>query len=150
MTILELTDYFRNLSLRHKDVKQFEIGSWYDAASNTNDKYPLVYWELPYSIQYPDINKQVDTIQVSLSVFLSSKIDSIQDDNAAISFAKSIGDAIIVKASMDNLKTFQINGVNSVSVREYSNDSVAGMRYDLNLTVIRDICAVDVNQYFDL
>lgn len=148
MTLLQLTEFWQDIALKHKDVKTFLVGSWYDAATNTDDKYPLVFWELPYSISYPDWDKPKDTVQVSMSVFLSSKPDSIKDDNEAISLAKSIGDAIITKVE-DSDKQFTVDAVNAVSVREYSDDSVAGIRYDLTMTVVRDICENDLSYYFN-
>ena len=150
MTLLDLTNFWRDVSLSHKDVLSFLVGSWYDAATNSDDKYPLVYWELPYSVNFPDINKSVDEVQISFSVFLSTKPDDVNDDNEAISLAKAIGDAIILKAKMSApAGTFTIVGVNAVSVREYSNDSVAGMRYDLTLLVAREICDNNINEYFN-
>jgi len=148
MTLLQLTTYWQTICLKHKDVLEFQVGSWYDAAANTGNKYPLCFWELPYSIQYPDITKPKDTVQISFSVFLSSKPDSIADDNQAISMAKSIGDAIIMKARLDTNEMI-INAVNAVSVREYTDDNVAGIRYDLTLTILNDICEKDLNDYFN-
>lgn len=149
MTLQELTDYWQTLCLSHKDVKQFLIGSWYDAANNTDDKYPLCFYELPYTINYnPVWQKPIDTLQFSLSVFLSSKIDSIKDDNEAISYSKSIGDAIITKAQ-NEATGFKIQSVNAVSVREYTDDNVAGLRYDITILLPRDICDNDLNEYFN-
>lgn len=149
MTLEELKDYWRDLSLKHKDVKQFSVGSWYDSATNTDDKYPLVWWEMPYAISYnADFSKRVDAITCSLSVFLTTKMDDIADSHQAVSFAKSIGDAIITKAKLDATE-FSILSVNSVSVREYSDDYVAGMRYDIILNLKRDICDANIMDYFD-
>lgn len=148
MQLEELKDYFRDLSLRHKDVKQFSVGSWYDAANNSDDKYPLVWWEMPYVITYSDgLTKRLDSVTISFSVFLYTKQDDIPDSHNAISIAKEIGDAIIVKANKDATE-FKINFVNSISVREHSDDYVAGMRYDLNISLTREICEPTVDDLF--
>lgn len=149
MTLEELKDYWRVLSLKHKDIKQFSVGSWYDAATNTSDKYPLVFWEFPYVITYNNnFVKRVDNVNISFSVFISTKLDDIADSHQAISYAKDIGDAIVTKARMDATE-FIILGVNAVSVREYSDDYVAGVRYDLTIALQREICEVDINTYFN-
>ncbi len=147
MTLENLKDYWQTISLKHKDVQQCNVGSYYDAATNTSDKYPLSFIEMPFSINM-NLQKPIDTIQFSFSIFLATKQDDIKDDVEAISIAKAIGDAIILYAANDkNNNDFTLDSVNGVSVREYSDDYVAGIRYDLTLTVKRDIC--DLSEYFN-
>lgn len=149
MTLEELKDFWKDLSLSHKDIKQFSIGSWYNAAESTDDKYPLCWWEFPYVTNYnTEFTKRLDTVQISFSVFLYTKQDDVIDSHKAISAAKEIGDAIITKARM-TATGFTILNVNSISVREYSDDYVAGMRYDLSLSLKREICEVDIDDYFN-
>jgi hypothetical protein len=105
---------------------------------------------LPYSIDYPDLSKPTNVIQVSFSVFLTTKQDDIKDDNSAISLAKEIGDAIIQYVIL-NATDFIITAANAVSVREYSDDSVAGVRWDLTMTIkqsMTPVC-VDFNDIFN-
>ena len=147
MTLLELNTYFKDLSLRMNDIKEFQTGSNYDIASNPSNKYPLVFFELPFAVDYPDFSKPKDTVRFSLSVFMSSKTDDIKSDVEAISFCKSIGDILLTKA-VSEARHFIINAVNAVSVREFSDDAVAGYRYDITTTIIRDACSTDVNKYF--
>ena len=149
MTLEDLKDFWKDISLLHKDVLQFSVGSYYDVATNTSDKYPLVFWEMPYTVNYnPDFSKRLDTVTCSLSVFLYTKQDDIKDSHEAISFSKSIGDAIITKAKLDATE-FSIQSVNAVSVREYSDDYVAGMRYDITILLQRDICDAEIDDYFN-
>lgn len=150
MTLELLKNFWKDIALKHKDVKQFEVGSWYDAATNTDDKYPLIFWEMPYSINYnAEWTKGIDTVNCSMSVFLYTKQDDIDDSHSAISLAKSIGDAIITKARI-TATDFRIASVNAVSVREFTDDYVAGLRYDLVLLLERDICEADINDYFNV
>lgn len=148
MTLENLKDYWQQICLSHKDVKEFQVGSNYDAAVNTANKYPLCFWEMPYSIDM-NLDKPIDKIQLSFSVFLSSKPDSIRDDHQAISIAKAIGDAILMRIGDDDTSGFTLDTANAVSVREYSDDSVAGMRYDLGITMLRDLCNDDLSDYFN-
>lgn len=149
MTLKDLIVFWKNLSLEEKDVLQCNVGSNYDVAVNTDDKYPLVFIELPFTINYnADWSKRIDTVTFSLSVFLSTKQDNIVDDYEAISFAKTIGDAIITKAKL-TAQEFIIQSVNAVSVREYSDDYVAGLRYDMTILLQRDICDSEIDEYFN-
>ena len=149
MTLENLKEFWKTISTKEKDVQQFSVGSYYDAANSGNDDYPLVFWELPYSITYnADFSKRLDTITCSLSVFLSTKQDDIKDSHEAISLSKTIGDAIITKARLDATE-FIILSVNAVSVREYSDDYVAGMRYDITIDLQRDVCEAEINNYFN-
>jgi hypothetical protein len=147
-TLETLKDYWQSLSLSHKDVQQFKVGNYYDTANSGNDKYPLVFWEMPYSITM-NLDKPIDKVQVSFNVFLSIKQDDVQDAHQAISLAKAIGDAILLRGSGDDASGFTLDSANSISVREYTDDYVAGMRYDLTLTVIRDMCEENLDQYFN-
>jgi len=148
MTLESLKDFWKDISLLHKDVNEFLVGSYYDAGMG-NSKYPLVFWEMPYTINYnADYPKRLDSVTCSMSVFLYTKQDDIKDSHEAISFAKSIGDAIITKARLDATE-FSIQGVNAITVREYSDDYVAGLRYDITILLQRDICEADIDDYFN-
>lgn len=149
MTLENLKEFWRNISLLQKDVLTFNVGSNYDSATNTDDKYPLVFWEMPYTINYnAEFSKRLDTVTCSMSVFLYTKQDDIKDCHEALSFAKTIGDAIITKARMTATE-FTIQSVNAVSVREYSDDSVAGIRYDIVMLLQRDVCEAEISTYFN-
>jgi hypothetical protein len=148
MTLENLKDYFKDLSLKHKDVKEFQVGNDYDTGVYNNTKFPLVFYEMPYSINM-NIQKPVDTIQFAFAVYLNTKLDDISDSHQAISLAKAIGDAILMKALGDQNSDFKITAVNSISVREYSDDYVSGMRYDLTILLERDICNYDYESYFN-
>lgn len=147
-TLETLKDYWRDLCLKHKDVQQFMVGNYYDSANSGNDKYPLCFWEMPYVVDM-DLNKPVDRIQISFNVFLLTKQDDIADAHEAISLAKAIGDAIILKAKKDSSSGFIINNANGISVREYTDDYVAGIRWDLTLTVQREMCDYNIDEYFN-
>jgi hypothetical protein len=148
MTLENLKDYWQTVSLKHKDVEQFLVGNNYDIANNTDDKYPLCFYELPYTVDM-NLDKPIDTIQFAFNVFLYTKQDDINDSHQAISLAKAIGDAIIMKVKSDTSSGFNLTAANAISVREYSDDYVAGVRYDITITMKRDICTVDINEYFN-
>jgi hypothetical protein len=150
MTLQELMEFWRDISLKHKDVKGFVVGNNYDMAVSGN-KYPEIFWELPYSINTPDWDKPKDVVNVSFCIYLSTKLDDIADSHQAISLAKEIGDAIITKVKQEAGNYFTVDAVNCISVREYSDDYVAGMRYDLTITLIKTMqpLCVDIDSLFN-
>ena len=130
---------FEEVSLSHQDICSFQIGSNYNIAeNNANDHYPVAFYELPYSIEN-NLKTKKDSIQFSFNVFLKSKPDDVISDHQAISMAKLIGDAILFKIN-DQATSFTIESANAVSVMQYSDDDVSGIRYDLVITAINPVC----------
>ncbi len=140
MTITELKNYIESVCLAHKEIKQFVLGGSYNKAEDTAILYPSIFYELPYFLQY-NVNpsKQVDNIQFAFNVFVESNTDKIQNDHDAISRAKEIGDAI-VSYIMANANDFRVNNITAISVREYTDDSLAGMRYEWVVALQRTYC----------
>ena len=140
MTLNELKNYIKSVCLKHQDIKEFYIGSSYNEAEDMNLSYPLVFFELPYYINY-NLNprKNVDNVQFGFNVFVDSNWDKVDDDHDAISVAKTIGDEIVTYI-LEDTRNFIINGITAVSVREFGNDSVAGIRFEWNVTMPREVC----------
>ena len=142
MTLSELKDYIKSVCLAHKDIKDFYIGSSYNESQDINLSYPLVFYELPYYTTYL-LNKQYDTVSFAFNVFVDSNSDKIKEDHDAISDAKEIGDAIIMYIIKDEPE-FRIVDLSSISVREFGDDSVAGMRFELTIWLPRTYCESNI------
>ena len=140
MTLTELRNYIESVCLAHKEIEQFVIGSDYNQAEDTAINYPSIFYEMPYYLQY-NVNpsKQVDNVQFAFNVFVESNTDKIDNDHDAISRAKEIGDAI-VSYIMANADDFRVIAISAISVREYTDDSVAGMRYEWQIALPRQYC----------
>lgn len=148
MTLLELREYIKSVSLAHISVKSFKTGSQYNADDSPSDTFPMVFYELPYLITYSITpSSRVDNVQFAFNIFVESNWDNIEDDHDAISRAKEIGDAIVTYIQ-ENSTEFKINNVTAVSVREYTDNSVAGMRYEWDILLIRDVCENNLNSVF--
>lgn len=148
MTILEFKDLIKNLSLAHKDVKTFDYGSDFDIAVDKNDVYPMIFLELPFLCEYAvEVNHHYDEVTIALNVLVNIAQDNIDADFMAINYAKNIGD-IIIKYINEEIDEIKIQSASSVSLREFSDDSVAGMRYDLVVLLPR-VCVDDWNEVFD-
>lgn len=149
MTILEFKDLIKNLSLAHKDVKTFDYGSDFDIAADKENTYPQVFLELPFLCEYDlEVNHHYDEVTIALNVLVNIAADDIDADFVAINYAKNIGD-ILIKYINEEIDEIKIQSSSSVSLREFSDDSVAGMRYDLVVLLPR-ICVDDWSEVFDI
>ena len=150
MTLHELKEYIKTVCEGHKDIEDFYIGSNYNEAENINLKYPLCFYELPYFINYNlDPRQQVDVVQFAFNVFVSDQWDKIEEDHDAISKAKEIGDEIVTYI-LEAQRNFVINGISAVSVREFGDDSVAGMRFEWVVSLPRTSCDTNYADNFNL
>ena len=150
MTLDALRKYIESVCTAHKSVKDFQTGNNYNEAEQINNVYPQIFYELPYYIQY-NLNpyRQVDNVQFAFNVFYKTGIDNIETDHDSISAAKEIGDAI-VSYILNNTNDFIVVNVTAVSVREYTDDSVAGMRYEWQIQLPRTYCEVtDWSDFFN-
>lgn len=145
MNLNELNEYIESVSLAHRDVKEFKTGSDYNQAEDINQSYPLVFYELPYLINY-NIRGMNDNVQFAFHVLYSTQSDDIENDHEAISCAKKIGDEIVTYI-MNNTTEFIVDTVTGLSLREFTDDSAAGMRYEWIIQLPREAC--DLNGIFD-
>jgi len=149
MTIKQLSDYFEDICLRHKDIKAFSYGSNFDIAVSKNDLYPQAFLEFPFLTDFNlEVNQFVDDVQIALNIFISTNADDIPSDLFGISIAKEIGDAIVMYIN-ENCDDFKIESASGLSLREFSDDSLCGMRYDLIIKLPRT-CYLDWNEVFKL
>lgn len=149
MTLEELKDYVKSIVIAHQEIKDFYIGSSYNEAEDINLTYPLVFYELPYFINYNlSPRSQVDSVQFAFNVFVESNQDKVEADHYAISRAKEIGDQIVTYI-LTNQSDFVVNGISAVSVREFGDDSIAGMRFEWQVQLPRTSCDNDFTM-FDL
>ena len=140
MTLHELKQYIKSVCLAHKDINDFYIGSSYNEAEDITLKYPLVFYELPYLINY-NVNpsQQVDLVQFAFNVMVDTNWDAIEQDHDSISAAKEIGDQIVTYIINDT-RDFVIRSITAVSVRESDKDSATGMNFGWTIALPRTAC----------
>ncbi len=137
MTLEQIKNVFNTISLQHIDIKEFYVGDSFSVAVSPKTKYPIVFMEIPYNISYSD-NRRLKTYAFALLVLFKVKQDSIEDSHKAISAAEDIGDAIISKIQNDYKSQFLISGINGLSLDQFSDDYLAGVRFELTVTVNRE------------
>jgi len=149
MTLDELKTYIKSVCVAHKSINDFYIGDHYTEAEDINLSYPLVFYEMPYYLQYNlSPQRQVDNVQFAFNVFVDDAWDKISDDHDAISAAKEIGDDIVTYI-LNAQRDFVVGGVTAVSVREFGDDSVAGMRFEWQIQLPRDACVTGYADNFN-
>lgn len=137
MTLEQIKDAINSVSLSHKSIKEFYVGNRFDVGTYPSAKYPVAFLEIPYNIAYSD-DRKFKTYNFAFLVLLRKDVEDIVDSHKAISKAENIGDAILSKLQNDYAQQFRINGINALSLDNFSDDDVAGVRYQLTITVIRN------------
>lgn len=137
MTLESIKDIFKTVSLQHRDIKEFYVGDSFSVAVSPKTKYPIVFLEIPYNINY-DNNRRVKTFQFALLVLLKIKQDDIVSSHKAISNAENIGDAILSKIQNDHKSEMIISNINGLSLDQFSDDYLSGVRFEMTITVNRE------------
>ena len=101
MTLETLKDILRTTALAHKQVKTFDFGEQFQAATDGNYEYPAIYMELPVLIDYDNRGLQ-KTFQFAIDVFDQTSFDALDKDYNAFSNCEVIGDAYFTKLKADN------------------------------------------------
>ena len=145
MTIQEIKDTFQSVSLAHVEIKQFNYGETFDLPNGGNNEYPFSFLEIPYLETFT--NRRSKTLQFALNILISTAPDDRVEDHQAISDANTIGEAIITRIQTENKELF-FNGITALSLREFSDDDCAGMRFEFIITTGREYC--DADSYVDV
>lgn len=152
MTLEELKDNVQRICLKHKTIVNFEYGEDFLLATGKGSDYPMAFLEIPYNISYDLITNKFKDYSFSLCILMQVTNDDIVTDHTLISEAETIGDAIVTRITKE-LKPlgFLIEQVNGISLRNFSDDNVQGMRFELTGKVGRSFCANNYeNQFSDL
>lgn len=133
MTLGQLKDTIEQIVEGFEEIKTFQFGEDYLEALSNETEYPLVFLEIPYVTTYSLSNKQ-KTIQFALLVLMQSE-DSNEDSHDSISKAENLGDLILFELQKN--MQFKLTDANSLTVREFSDDSVDGVRIEIKGNTIR-------------
>ena len=136
MTINDLKNNIRELALTHEDVVAFHVGESFDiATSKSSEKYPAVWLELPINTTYVDGRKKEHT--TSINVLNLAKLDDIDDQIRVTSNMESIADQLM-GAINEKYGKIGISGISGLTLRNFSDDDLCGVRVDLTFTVGRE------------
>ena len=144
MTIQQIKNEFERICLAHVDIKEFNYGEIFDIPDGGSNAYPFSFLEIPYLETIP--NKRSKTLSFALNILIKTAPDNRVEDHQAISDGNSIGEAIISRIDNEN-KDFHFTSITALSLREFSDDDLAGMRFEFIVRIIREFC--DQNSYAD-
>lgn len=148
MTLEELKDKIKLISLAHKSINGFDYGEDFLLARGAAT-YPMVFVEIPYNLSYQIANGRFKTFQFALLVLMPSQVDNLTTDHQGISQAETIGDAIITRL-INDLKPLgvSIDNISGLSLREFSDDNVNGFRFDVTAKTFRSYCNNNYSNVF--
>ena len=136
VTLSVLTNIFNVVSLKHKNINQFYTGDSFDIAVNPQTKYPIAFLETPFNISYND-NGRTKDYQFAYFILFKVRSDDNYDSNQKISLAEDIGDAILSKIDQDYKTVLRLRSVRCLTVDEFGDDYLAGVRYEMTGMVNR-------------
>ena len=135
MTITDLIDDIKELALAHDQVVSFHVGEDFDiATTKSSEKYPAVWFELPIYVSYEDRRRK--TYAASLDVLTLAKSDDISDQIYKTSDMETIGDELM-QAIDDKFQSIGVSALTGLSMRNFSDDDLVGIRIELTFTVGR-------------
>ena len=136
MTINELITDIEVLALSHKQVVAVHIGNTFDVAtSKSSEKYPAIWIELPILTNYPDRRKKNHVF--ALNALSLAKSDDITDQIDKTSDMEVIMDELL-QAIDDKYNTIGLSDLTSITLRNYSDDDLVGVRCDVGFTIGRE------------
>jgi hypothetical protein len=112
----------------------FRVSEQYDAALNGKDSYPFFHLELPFNIS-ETVNRIEIRYAVTVTDYLKDGLDPFPTlDNSLKLFLQ------LLKYVRDNNKaTFTVeNGWTALTITEYSDDSVHGVRVELTSRLLKN------------
>ena len=135
MTLNELIEDIKALALSHDQVVAVHIGNTFDiATSKSSEKYPAIWIELPILTSYIDRRKKTHTM--ALNALSLAKSDDIEDQMYKTSDMEIIMDEIL-QAIDDKYTNIGLSDLTSVTLRNFSDDDLVGVRTDISFTIGR-------------
>ena len=144
MNLNELITDIKSISLSHDQVVSFHVGNDFDiATSKSSEKYPAIWFELPILTNYQDRRKKTHT--AALNALSLAKADDIDDQIYKTSDMEIIMDELL-QAIDNKFPTIGLSDIDSITLRNYSDDDLVGVRCDITFTIGR---TCDYKESFD-
>lgn len=139
LSIEEIKNRIKDVSLSHKDITSYDFGETFDVANLKNASYPMCFLELPYFLSYLE-DRRFKTIQLAINILDRGDFEADREHtNSVISHMETVGDAIISKLE-NNYKDFKFDSIDGVSLRDFSDDNLSGIRFEVVIRTQRKYC----------
>jgi len=142
MRLIDLKETIKNACTSHNYVKSFNYGNDFDFGASNDDTYPMCYYELPLIIDSElNTNSPYTEVRFGFYVFVDLNNDDIVNDYEANALALEIGTEIFEYIN-ETSNVVNIVNYNGVTLREFGDDSAAGIRFDVTANIFRK-CITD-------
>jgi len=136
MTLQQLIDDIKELCLAHDQIVSFQVGNDFDiATSKSSERYPAVWFELPVLTSYFDRRRKQHS--VTLNFLTLAKSDDISDQMYKTSDMEIIADQM-QQAIDDHFQNIGIESVTGLSLRNFTDDDLVGIRMEMVFTIGRE------------
>lgn len=135
MTLNNLINEIKTLALSHDQITAYHVGESFDVAtSKSSENYPAVWFELPILSNYIDRRKKTHTL--ALNTLTLAKSDDINDQMNKTSDMEVVMDELL-QAIDDKFQNIGLSDIVAVTLRNFSDDDLVGVRCDITFTIGR-------------
>lgn len=131
MTIQELVNRIKEISLNHIEIKSVHVGNTWDmAASKSSDIYPACWIEFPVLVTYGTGSQK--TYGFSIDILALPKQDDVWDEMNVISQCEAIVDQLtqVFKLKIAGIGVGRMTGL---TVKNLNADIACGVRIDIEV-----------------
>lgn len=136
MTINEVVQHIKEVSLKHKQVIAFQAGMRYNMATGKGESYPLIWLETPVLIDYP--NQRNKTYTMAINVLMLAMPDNYKDVVNKQSQTEEIMDDILQALQYIYKGNLGYESIDGLTMENFSDDLAVGCRADFTIITNRN------------
>jgi hypothetical protein len=138
MTIQELVDLVKDLSLNSIEAKSFYIGNTWDQSSGKGDIYPCVWFEFPVMTAYQTVDVITKELTFSLDFLTLAKSDNTVDEINMISHMEVLADLFLYYLRQQKQYLSLVDKPIGLTVKNINADNAVGIRLDIKINTGRE------------
>jgi len=136
MTLEELVDIVKTITLEDLELNSFYIGNTWDHSAGKRDLYPNLWFEMPVFTSYVVSTKLAKTFTFSVSILEFPSMDNTESEIKNISICEVYADKFLSYLRANGIS---INGEPSgLSIKSVNADNACGIRLDLSISTPRE------------
>lgn len=137
MTIQNLVDVVKGITLDDIQLKTFYIGNTWDMSTGKGDIYPALWFEMPVLVNYNVQNKQNKQFVFSVDILKMPEMDNTTDEILKISECEVLADKFLsyLKQSAD---FHLVEAPTGLSIKSINADNACGIRLDIQVNTQRE------------
>ena len=137
MTIKELTEVVKTITLEKLNLNSFYIGNTWDHSTGKADQYPNLWFEMPVLLNYNIQNKQFKTFIFSVDILMMPKMDDPIDEIDKISQCEVLMDKFLHYLKANGDYNIFLNPT-ALSIKSINADNACGVRADIQVNTKRE------------